>query len=75
MQGADNDSDLLQNTALYGGRVLHGEPVSLPAPEGSLHLLRQGQVTFLSHVVPMCKQNWDCVYSVVVSGMGPPTVV
>ncbi len=38
MQGADNDSDLLQNSALFGGSVLHGEPVSLQKPEVSLHL-------------------------------------
>lgn len=36
MQGAENESELLQNSAIFGGSVLHGEPVTLRPPEDNL---------------------------------------
>ncbi|BDA42678.1 probable AP2-like ethylene-responsive transcription factor PLT2 at N-terminal half [Coccomyxa sp. Obi] len=39
MQGAENDSELLQNSAIFGGSVLHGEPVTLRPSEESLQQL------------------------------------
>lgn len=38
MQGADNDSDLLQNPSMFGASVLHGQPVTLHVPEVCVHL-------------------------------------